>query len=445
MGRSSQSVSGLPPRAARLRRFRPGRADRHLRQEHIERAALLGHALDPDAAAVPGDDLLTDVEAKTHSRGVSRCAIRGSIEQAEDRIELLRGDADPAIPDRDADAFFHAVDVDGNRPTGGRVLDRVGQEVVEDLLEVVAVRHDLSGLAVLERDLVRRGRQLHPRHDLLRELAHIDIAVAKLDPARLDARDIEQLVDEPGELAGLTVDDVELVEHAAHPRADLLFARIGFEEAANPPQSDLEEARHRGDRRLELVRGHRQKLRLRAVELFELLVALLELGGGLVDSLLQRLVEGRDLAVRELKVLHARLELQTQTTPLEPARDRAAKLLDLARLDQIVVRPGTDGLDGRFQRGVSGEHDRDRVRRPLPHGAQDIEPIAVLETEVGQDQIEVVLTHQLSCQGGAGRRQDVVAIKLDDRPYRDDDALLVVDDEDLSGFAHRWTVPPLAV
>src|SRR5207237_4981797 len=128
--------------------------------------------------AVADDDLLADVETEAHARRVARGAVRRSVEETEDRVELFLRDTDPFVGDGDAHAaVVLRTNVDRDRATTRRVLDRVRQEVVQHLFQVVAIGgHDAGGVAS-DRGRVRRGRELHPRRDLVRELPYVYLSV----------------------------------------------------------------------------------------------------------------------------------------------------------------------------------------------------------------------------------------------------------------------------
>ena len=167
---------------------------------------------------------------------------------------------------------------------------------------------------------------------------------------------------------------------------------------------DLHETAHCGEWRAQLVRCHRQELRLELVELLQLDQAL------------------------------------AQPAPLECAPDRGAQLVDVRWLDEVVVRAAAQRGHRRFERGVPGEHDRDRVGPELLRLAQDLDPVEVVEPQVGEHDVELCLA-QLGEGLLAGRdRGDLVAVELQDGLDRRRDALLVVDDEDLTG-RHRPAVP----
>ena len=80
----------------------------------------------------------------------------------------------------------------------------------------------------------------------------------------------------------------------------------------------------------------------------------------------------------------------------------------------------------------------------LAHRAKNFETVAVFETEVCEHEVELLVADHLARLSRARRGRDVVAVKLQDRLDRDDNALLVVNDEDLRLLAHRLAPPPAA-
>src|SRR2546425_10688653 len=99
---------------ARLRRPRRP-PDRYARQSYVEGASAFAIALRPDPSAVAIHDLLADVEAEPHPRLVPRGPIGRAVEESEDRLELLLGDADPLISHRDTDPAVLPPNCDHDR------------------------------------------------------------------------------------------------------------------------------------------------------------------------------------------------------------------------------------------------------------------------------------------------------------------------------------------
>src|SRR5205809_2439189 len=141
-------MGALAARRARLRHVGLGCAYRHARDHDIQRASLGSAALGADASGMAKDGLLADVEAQAHTRGIARRAIRRAVEETEDRLKLLRWDPDPLVGDGEPHPAVVRTDVDRYRAATRRVLDRVRDEVVQDLLEVIAIGgHDILRVA----------------------------------------------------------------------------------------------------------------------------------------------------------------------------------------------------------------------------------------------------------------------------------------------------------
>src|SRR5579864_9063878 len=119
-----------------------GRAFGRERDREVERGAVTDGAFDPDLASVHLHDLLNDREAEASPRYRLRGAAAYAPEALEDVADLLRRDAEPGVGD--ADQGVPALDTAGQRDRApfGRVLDRVVDEVADDLDQTVAVARD---------------------------------------------------------------------------------------------------------------------------------------------------------------------------------------------------------------------------------------------------------------------------------------------------------------
>ena len=199
------------------------------------------------------------------------------------------------------------------------------------------------------------------------------------------------------------VDHVEQLLSAVHDPGDaLLLLRIQV--AEHSIAKDLGVGDDSGQRCPQVVRDVGQELRLQPVELLQLDEAL------------------------------------SQLTSLERAPDRRAQLVHVGRLDEIVVRATAQRGDRRLERRVSGQHDRHRVGPELLRLAEDLDPIKVVEPQVGEHDVELVLPELFQGCHAARDGRDLVPVELEDGLDRRRDALLVVDDEDLI-VRHRPAVP----
>ena len=178
-----------------------------------------------------------------------------------------------------------------------RELQRVAQQVEHDLLHLLAIARDR--LQVLRH--VERDRELRAQDDRLELGLHLADQIGNLErrqlqrhPARFDARDVENLVDDRRAGGGRST--------RCAPSCRLTG---GVERPGNALQQHRRVAEHRVERRPELVRHVGEELRLQRRRLLELdrlapqqLVLLRDVGGRrlnlaleLVGRLLQLLVQ----------------------------------------------------------------------------------------------------------------------------------------------------------
>ena len=125
------------------------------RQVDGEDAAHAGFALKPDLASEQPRELAADRQAEA---GAAVLAARGAIclrKRLEDRLLLVERDADSGVDDAESDDLRRAVQgVVGRAPPGGRhlgdevdlaflrELERVAEQVVEDLLQTLGIGRD---------------------------------------------------------------------------------------------------------------------------------------------------------------------------------------------------------------------------------------------------------------------------------------------------------------
>ena len=115
-----------------------GNADR-------ERAALAGLAFQMDVAAQELGELSNDREAQpgpvilAGQHVVGLAGELGLAEFLEDRFPVFLGDSDPRVLDLDHHEPALGPGTQGDAPSLGRELDRVGEQVVEDLPQLARV------------------------------------------------------------------------------------------------------------------------------------------------------------------------------------------------------------------------------------------------------------------------------------------------------------------
>ncbi len=371
------------------------------RQGHGEAAAPVGHALDPDRAAVQLDQLLDQGEADA-------AALEGPAAGALDPVEALEQAGQ--LGGRDAGAGV--ADGELRRPAVGRPpdhhpdlalegeLEGVREQIEDHLLPHLAVDVDRlgQGRAVDDQAQARPiDRRAEARGELGGERREVGRLVARLDAPGLDAREVEQRVDQleqPQAIAMRGVDQRPIVDGNAG-------CRLG--------QHLLERPQHQGQGRAELVADVREECGLGAVDLGQGLgaPALLLVGAGVGEA-------GRDLArdqVDEARVAGVELPVgidardqEARRPVLALARDR-----DHDRLPgRLVPGPGRQATEAGFQvalrqgrrpgaqlaggpGGSVGAIDQRRRRRmPGPDAGRAGEPgAAVVLEQIGERERQV--------------------------------------------------------
>src|SRR4029453_10931717 len=121
----------------------------------------------------------------------------------------------------------------------------------------------------------------------------------------------------------------------------------------------------------------------------------------------------------------------------DPARDDAQRVV-VEGLRDVVGGAELHGLHGRLLGAVRGDHD-DRQVGIEPTGTfQHVHPAHAVHPQVGDDEVEAAGLDPRQRLLAAGRRLDLVAFLREEAAQRDQQRLLVVDDEDASRHgAHR--------
>src|SRR5437667_724364 len=177
------------------------------RQREKERDAALGQVLGPDAPAVRPDDALADREAEP---GAPAAVGLPAIELLEDPVLLPARQPRTAVGDLDGDGAVRRGRDDSDRALGRGVLERVVEEVHENLLdEHVVDRHqrqigrDADGDAPAPEAL---GESPERGADHLLERVPV---TAELERAGLEPRHLEQVLDETVEALGFVTDGLQ--------------------------------------------------------------------------------------------------------------------------------------------------------------------------------------------------------------------------------------------
>ena len=366
--------------------MRLGRARRR-RQQQRERAALAGRARDADLAAEQPRDLAADVEAEARAAVLARRRAVGLLEGLEDQRELLVGDPDAGVGDREREDPVPARPARHDREPDLAVvgeLHGVRQEVAQDLLEALLVGDDRGRQRRVAVDREAQALLLGERAErALHVVAQVDqreLAEVEVHLARLDLGQVEDVVDQREQVVAGRVDRLG--------ELDLLLVEVAGRVLGQHPRQDQEAV----ERRPQLVAHVRQELGLVLRGQRELRGLLLEAAAGELDlrvldldvavllgeqdRLVLELVVGlAQLLGLLLELLRQRLRLRQQLLRahvrldrVDHDPDRVGELVE-ERLVDLGERPQRPELD--HAEDLLLEHDRhdlDRRRRGLARG-----------------------------------------------------------------------------
>src|SRR5271170_1994547 len=179
-------------------------------------------ALSPDGAGVLLNDAAADGEAEAGSAFLACVGGFDLLEAVEDGVELVGGDAAAFVDDFEEDRVGCGLGGDANGGGDGGELDRVREEIGEDLENAVGVAVEEEGFGIgdvgdaggLERemDAVGIGHGGHGVDGLLGEVAERATADLEGSAAGLHALEVEDVVDEADEAVSVGDGDAEKIE-----------------------------------------------------------------------------------------------------------------------------------------------------------------------------------------------------------------------------------------
>ncbi len=166
-----------------------------------------------------GDRPAVEVHELLHQREPDPRALVGSplgalhaMKALEEPGHLFFGHADPGVGHLEGDAVAHPLQAERD-PAREREFEGVGEQVEHDLLPHVPIDEDLLGQGV-EIDLEREAGAVDRRAEHAGEIGGEPRQVHRLEEglgaAGLDAREIEEVVDELEQPLGVAVDELEL-------------------------------------------------------------------------------------------------------------------------------------------------------------------------------------------------------------------------------------------
>ena len=238
-------------------------------------------ALGPDGAAVLLDDAAADGEAEAGAALLAGIGGLNLLESVEDGVELIGGDAAALVGDFEQDGVCGGFGMDADGGVGRRKLDRVREQVSEDLEDAVGVAIEEEGFwgggvgggggGELEMDAGGVGHAGHGVEGLLGEVTEGAAADLEGSAAGFHALEVEDVVDQADEAVGVGDGDAEEV---------LGFGVDVAHDAGREQTEGAADARERG---AELVGDGRDELVFDGVEVrplaeFEAVLILLLVG-----------------------------------------------------------------------------------------------------------------------------------------------------------------------
>src|ERR1700741_3908126 len=184
------------------------------RQRDGESGPLARRALKADGAAVQLDEALGERQAEPRALGLLGVVAPDLLELLEHRGLVLGCDADAGVLDRDLDAGSVLPGRNRHAPAVGGELDRVGEQVEDDLLELALVGLECAEpLVDLERkrDAVALRPLAHPRHRVRQRARQVEARELEVHAPGLDLREIQDVVDQREEVAAGLVDVLQVV------------------------------------------------------------------------------------------------------------------------------------------------------------------------------------------------------------------------------------------
>src|SRR3954469_7470625 len=145
----TSSLMDQPPFRLRI----CARARRGQRQLDDERRAVPLVALEHDRPAVRLHDRPADREAEPDPLDRALGRARGAVEALEQALVLRGGNADPRVLHLDPRTLLRPAEPHGDAPAGRRELDRVGDQVVDDLAQAVGIALDRRYVLAVDDEL----------------------------------------------------------------------------------------------------------------------------------------------------------------------------------------------------------------------------------------------------------------------------------------------------
>ncbi len=214
-----------------------------------------GIALGPDAPRVLQHDGAADGKAQTAAALLPRVGGVHLLKTAEDAFQLVGGNAASMVDDGENHAGDSGPQHDAHRRIRRRKLDRIGEQVGEDLEQAIGVGGNLHLRGVVdELHAGGIGHRLHVFDGLLHDFGQLHGAEGERLASALDSLQVENVVDQAHQAVGVGDGDAQQIGG--------LF--VGLAENAGGEQS--QRPADGGERRAQFVTDRGDELVLELVQ-----------------------------------------------------------------------------------------------------------------------------------------------------------------------------------
>ena len=128
-----------------------------------------------------------------------------ALEGVEDPADIVRMDPDARILHLNFRHRIAEADTQRDMALAGE-FDRIGQKIDQDLAQALLVGEDDTGQGwrLLEDEVDALALGLKPEHadDLVEKIVDLHLVPVQMQAAGLDLRDVEQALDQPGQMFG---------------------------------------------------------------------------------------------------------------------------------------------------------------------------------------------------------------------------------------------------
>ncbi len=177
-----------------------------------ERAALADGARHADFAAHDLRQQARDGEAEAGAGGAPVVRSARALERQENALQIVGVNADAGVGHDEFGDLVAIAHLQRHRSRIGE-LDRVRQEIDQDLAQAVLVGVDRQRQPLrrkeMEFDAARRRLQLEHADKLVEEFPRPDFGAVEMEASGLDLGNVEQAVDQPGQMLGAVADHLD--------------------------------------------------------------------------------------------------------------------------------------------------------------------------------------------------------------------------------------------